>query len=98
LFFIRWQHIIELHQLQQQEGLRAGNQLQEGHLEWKKQQMKVKLALQVMSRQSLSDGIYFCREKTTIPIQRMWSNHSFFRNFDMLFDLMNSKNVLGTGF
>ena len=60
--------------------------------------MKVKLATQVLSR-SVADAIDFCRKDLKLPEFEGSEATSFFlRQFDTLFDLMNSKNVLGKGF
>ena len=94
----RWDFIKCLHQLQTDEGLRAGNQLKKSHINWKQQRMKVNLAAQVLSR-SVADAISFCREDLQLPqFKGSEATVGFLKQFDLLFDLMNSKNLLGKGF
>ena len=60
--------------------------------------MKVKLATQVLSR-SVADALDFCRDDLKLPeFQGSEATSFFLRQFDTLFDLMNSKNVLGKGY
>ena len=98
LFLFRWEFIKCLNQLQTEEGLRAGNSLKTSHVEWKRQQMKVNLAVQVISR-SVSDAIAYCREDLKLQqFQGSEATCHFLKQFDLLFDIMNSKNLLGKGF
>ena len=46
---IRWELIEELHKIQDEEGLRLGNNLRGAHIQWAKQKMKVDLAAQTIS-------------------------------------------------
>ncbi|CAK9291933.1 unnamed protein product [Gordionus sp. m RMFG-2023] len=46
---INWDYITKLYNLQENEGLRAGNKLNLSHIQFYKQKMKVKLAVQVFS-------------------------------------------------
>lgn len=46
---IRWQHVVDLHELRYKEGLRAANKLKRGHIEWFQQKMKVSLTAQTLS-------------------------------------------------
>ena len=57
---IKWSYIEELHKLQQEEGLRAGNKLHERHIEFKRQKMKVKLAAQTLSS-SVANALIFAK-------------------------------------
>lgn len=38
---VRWDHLVKLNALQNQEGLRAGNKLSDRHIQWETQKMKV---------------------------------------------------------
>ena len=51
---IKWQFIKSLHEVQNKEGLRAGNRLHSRHIEWTRQKMKVKLAAQTLSSSLLT--------------------------------------------
>ena len=81
----RWDFIKCLHQLQTDEGLRAGNQLKKSHINWKQQRMKVNLAAQVLSR-SVADAISFCREDLQLPqFKGSEATVGFLKQFDLLF-------------
>lgn len=58
---IEWRFLNELVKLQEEEGLHLGNKVKKAHVYFKRQKMKVKLAVQVLSR-STADAIDFCRE------------------------------------
>lgn len=58
---INWKFIEELLKLQESEGLHLGNKIKKAHIYFRRQKMKVKLAVQVFSR-SVADAIDFCRE------------------------------------
>jgi hypothetical protein len=56
---ISWSFVSRLFEVQQQEGLRLANRLTVAHVtEWNKRKMRVKLAVQVLSR-SVSDALEF---------------------------------------
>lgn len=59
-------YIYKLHQLQQQEQLLIANKLTDNHINWKKQPMKVKLAVQTISS-SVADAIDYCRSVKEMP-------------------------------
>jgi len=52
----KWSHIKELFPLQSEEGLRLANKLTRNHIEWERQKMKFKLAVQIFS-QSVADAL-----------------------------------------
>ncbi|XP_065312499.1 uncharacterized protein LOC135922021 [Gordionus sp. m RMFG-2023] len=58
---INWKYIKNLHNLQDKEGLRAAYKIGRSHLEYHKQKMKVKLAVQVFSS-SVAKGIILAQE------------------------------------
>ncbi|CAK9291508.1 unnamed protein product [Gordionus sp. m RMFG-2023] len=53
---INWKYIANLHDLQDKEGLRAANKIGRSHIDYHKQIMKVKLAVQVFSS-SVAKGL-----------------------------------------
>ena len=94
----RWEFIQLLNKLQEEEGFRAGNQLRSSHILWKNQRMKVNLAAQVLSR-SVADAIRYCELDLNLPRFRgSEATSHFLKQFDLIFDLMNSKNALGQGY
>ncbi|KAH7979382.1 hypothetical protein HPB49_009281 [Dermacentor silvarum] len=58
---IEWRYIVLLNELQEREGLRAGNKLSRAHVEYYRQIMKVKLAAQTFSA-SISKALVFALE------------------------------------
>lgn len=55
---IEWVHIINLHKLQQKEGLKAANKLTSKHIYYKNNRMNVKLAIQTLS-ESVYNSLMF---------------------------------------
>lgn len=88
---IKWEYIERLHQLQQREGLRAGNRLKTTHIQWEKQKMKVNLAAQVISS-SVADSLEFCRKLGLTEFAGSEPTIRFIRTIDHLFDILNSRN------
>lgn len=58
---IKWDYIKKLHELQDQEGLRAANKLKKAHIEYQRQIMKVRLAAQTFSA-SVSNALRFAEQ------------------------------------
>jgi hypothetical protein len=58
--------LVELHKLQEKMGLHLANKLSSTHINWKQQPMKVKLAVQTLSR-SVADAIDYCRDVLNLP-------------------------------
>ena len=56
---ISWQFLVDLHKVQEKEGLRLGNKIRAAHICWEKQKMKVNLAAQVLSS-SVADALEYC--------------------------------------
>lgn len=55
---IRWEYFTKLHSIQVNEGLHLSNKLR--HIEYHKQKMKVKLAVQIFSS-SVADALDICK-------------------------------------
>ncbi|KAL3208591.1 hypothetical protein MRX96_038996 [Rhipicephalus microplus] len=95
---VKWSYIEALEALQQKEGLHLGNKLTKVHLEWAKQKMKVRLAVQTLSS-SVADALDFCEYKLKLPqFQGAHATAEFIRIFDRLFDILNSRNPLARSF
>lgn len=94
---IQWQYLVQLHRVQEEEGLHAANKLRASHLSWRRQIMKVRLAAQTLSR-SVADALDFMR--CVVEDERFRGSHptsSFLRVMDGLFDRLNASNPLGLG-
>ncbi|KAL3186227.1 hypothetical protein MRX96_027953 [Rhipicephalus microplus] len=95
---IKWAYIKALEALQREEGLRLGNKLTKVHMQWEKQKMKVRLAVQALSA-SVADALEFCEQTLKLPQFRGASaTAKFVRVFDHLFDLLNSRNAFAKSY
>ena len=95
---ISWNFLIELHKLQEKEGLRLGNKVRAAHIHWEKQKMKVNLAAQVLSS-SVADALEYCAKHLKLcQFEGCMPTVRFICTFDHLFDILNSRNPLGKGF
>ena len=87
-----------MHELQKKEKLWAGSRLSRPHIEWTRMKMKVKWAAQTLSS-SVADAIDFCRDDLHLKeFEDSQATTQFIRVFDGLFDLLNSRNLLGSRF
>ena len=94
---ISWRYINILHKMQEEEGLRLANKLKTGHIEWRKQKMKVRLAAQVFSS-SVAVAITYCDKHLQKPeFRHSEGTVTFVKKCDALFDLLNSRNPCGKG-
>lgn len=90
---IAWQYIQLLVELQENEGCHLANKLRAAHINYKKQIMKVKLAAQLFS-ESVATAIEYCKDELKLEeFQHSQGTIQFIRNFNNLFDLMNSRNL-----
>ena len=81
---ILWQYLVDLHKLQNDEGLRLGNKSKKAHIQWKQQKMKVNLAAQSLSS-SVADAIEYCATILKLPqFQGSEATVKFLRMFDHL--------------
>ncbi|KAL3221091.1 hypothetical protein MRX96_029648 [Rhipicephalus microplus] len=95
---VRWSFIKELEKLQRDEGLHLGNRLTRAHIEWAKQKMKVRLAVQTLSS-SVADALDFCESTLKLPqFKGAHATAEFIRMFDRLFDVLNSRNLFGRSY
>ncbi len=91
---IRWQHIVDLHELQDKEGLRAANKLKRGHIEWFQQKMKVSLTVQTLSR-SVAKALEFASNDLKLTkFADVSATVEFIYIFDRLFDTLNSRHPM----
>lgn len=95
---VSWQFIQLLVELQENEGCHLANKLRAAHVNYKKQIMKVKLAAQLFS-ESVAVAIEYCKEELKLEeFQNSKGTIDFLRNFNNLFDLLNSRNLRAYGF
>ena len=95
---IEWKHFVNLHQLQEKEGLHLGNKLRTKHIDFYKNKIKVKLASQLLST-SVANALELCKDSLQLPHFKDCSPIiKFTSTFNDLFDILNSKNVKQHGF
>lgn len=93
---VSWALIEKLFSLQEAEGLRLANKLTKGHMNWRDQKMKVKLAAQTLS-ESVAVAIDFCREKGLPDFEGSEATTDFLRKINDLFDILNSRSLKAFG-
>jgi len=94
---VKWEHINNLNELQQNEVHRAGNRLTSEHVSFEKQKMKVRLASQTFSS-SVATALNFARQLKIPGLSDSETTEFFVRMIDRLFDIFNSKSRIAKGF
>lgn len=95
--FVSWKYVEDLHSLQESEGLHVANKLRKAHIAWRDQTMKVKLAAQTLS-ESVATAFDFLRDKGVSEFIGSEATSKFFRSFNILFDILNSRSNKGYSF
>lgn len=91
---ISWQYLEALVNMQTTEGLHAATKLKRRHLQWVREKMKVRIAAQTFSR-SVADAIlYLCEDLQLDNFKGAEETANFIKNFNDLFDILNSRNRL----
>lgn len=95
---VDWKYLVLLNDLQDKEGLNIANKLTRRHLEFRNTIMKVKLAMQLLSR-SVSISLKFCRETLELDeFEKSAGTENFVMLFNDLFDVFNSRRLTQYGF
>eukprot|EP00794_Sanderia_malayensis_P021328 gene21328-biopygen16361 len=95
---IEWKFFKFLHDTQEDQRFKLANTFSSGHLDYKKNKMKVSLAVRALSS-SVADAIEFLRDG--LGVDRFKSREStvqFIRQMDRLFDILNPRNRAAKGF
>ncbi|EZA62841.1 THAP domain-containing protein [Ooceraea biroi] len=91
---IEWQYIMNLVQLQEEEGLHAATKVTKRYLNWQQEKMNVKLAAQTLST-DVANAIDFCAIDLQLQqFQNSAATSLFIKNMNNIFDLLNSRNFL----
>ena len=94
---VDWKYLTLLQELQENEGLHLGNKIRKAHVYFGKQKMKVKLAVQILSK-SVADALNFCREELDLPAFRNSKpTAGFLIMLNNTFDILNSHNLSDFG-
>ena len=94
---IKWDHIKNLHRIQEDEGLKFGNRLSKSHIEYHRHKMNVKVAAQTLSS-SVADSIEYLMMSGHPEFADAEGTIRFIRIVDRLFDLLNSRSPFGKGY
>ncbi|KAK6167116.1 hypothetical protein SNE40_021216 [Patella caerulea] len=94
---IKWDHIRQLNEVQEEIGLRLGNRLSANHLAFKQQIMKVSLAVQTLSN-SVARALETAEELGVQGFHLCEQTIEFIEVIDRLFDILNSRSPYGKGY
>ncbi len=94
---IKWDHLLLLHQVQQQEGVRFANKLGARHTDFRQHVMKVNVAAQTFSS-SVADALEFLMQARISGFEDATGTITFIRMIDRLFDFLNSRSKFGKGY
>lgn len=91
---IKWIYFKELVNLQNQSLLHAATKIRTRHIQYFKEKMKVKLAVQIFSN-SVCDALLFCNEDLKLAqFQGCEPTIEFSRRVNNIFDILNTRNLL----
>lgn len=89
---IDFKYIELLKTLQEKEQILAANKVSQYHIDFQKHKMKVRYAVQVLSR-SVADALTFCRVDMNLPeFAGSKPTEDFIRALDQFFDICNSRH------
>lgn len=94
---VSFEYVRNLHNHQEEIGLKYANRLSSVHIGFHNKKMKVSLATQTISS-GVADAIDFLRNSNNSNFKGSEATTHFLRIFDRLFDMMNSRSAYGTGF
>jgi hypothetical protein len=89
---IEWQHIVNLYQYQKTHGFTLANKLTKQHVLFEKNKMKVKLAVQVLSKSVANSLLTMCELKIA-QFHNVHATVEYLQLFDCLYDIMNSRTL-----
>ena len=89
---IQWQHIVNLYQYQKNQGFTLANKLTKQHVMFEKNKMKVKFAVQVLSRSVANALLTMCELKIE-QFDNVQPTVEYLQMFDSLYDVMNSRTL-----
>jgi hypothetical protein len=89
---IEWRYIVDLYEYQKIHGFTLANKLTKQHVMYEKNQMKVKLAVQVLS-QSVANALLTMCELKIPTFANVHATVEYLKLFDSLYDIMNSRTL-----
>lgn len=91
---IKWNYFTELVKLQESHDLHPAIKIRRRHLNYHKEKMKVKLAVQTFS-DSVADALVYCNEDLKLTkFEGANATAKFCRYINNIFDILNSRNCL----
>ncbi|KAJ8706872.1 hypothetical protein PYW07_012950 [Mythimna separata] len=95
---IKWHLLVNLHNLQKNQGLNFANKLSERHINFRNEIMKVKLATQLLSK-SVAKALELCEQLlVSSRFNDTAATVEFIEIFNNLFDIFNSRSFEIFGF
>lgn len=92
---IKWYYFQKLVELQEESGLHCATKLRKRHINYKKEKMRVKLAVQTLSA-SVGDAFIYCAQDLNIPeFYGSEATAVFCKTVNNIFDFLNTRNFLG---
>lgn len=88
---IKWDLLKRLCNLQEVEGLQAGNKLNQRHIEYQNEKMNVKFGAQTLSN-SVASALLACKEIGLPGFLNVEDTAEFCNNINDYFDILNSRN------
>jgi hypothetical protein len=89
---ITWKHIVNLYEYQKKHGFTLANKLTKQHIMFDKNKMKVKLAVQVLSK-SVANSLLTMSELKIDNFDNVNPTVHYLQVFDSLYDVMNSRTL-----
>ena len=89
---IQWNLIVKLYDYQRTLGFTFANKLSKQHIEFEKNKMKVKYAVQVLS-QSVANALLAMSELKHPDFVNVQPTVDYLKTFDRIYDIMNSRNL-----
>lgn len=89
---VKWMLLKQLNVVQEDEKLHLANKLRRGHIFFKNQKMKVRLASQLFSN-SVADALSFCAEIKVPGFENVEGTVVFLKIINDLFDILNSRHM-----
>lgn len=93
---INWNYFEKLYEVQTNLTLKLANKINQNHIMWHQNKMKVKLATQMLSS-STADALLFLKDIRMQGFQNIDATVKFCRTIDHIFDFLNSRNPFGKG-
>lgn len=91
---IKWDYFVKLVNLKDKVGIHAGTKIRNRHINYYKENMKVKLAAQTFST-SVADAFeYCCNSLKTDDFKHVEHTAKFCRHINNIFDVLNTRNFL----